>query len=598
MRLRSLTLEHAFYALALTLALAARLLNLGAQPLSDGEASWALQAQDLSLGQQAVFGPQPGYLALTSLAFSVLDNTNFLARFWPALAGAALCLAPFFFRKVLGRPAAVLLAFGLALDPGMVAAARQVGGPMLALGAFALALGLFYTYRYAWAAGFAGLALLGGPAILHGLLGGALALGALYALNRRQPAIEPEETEDEQPALDVRQSLFIALGVVIVLGTLFIRFPQGLGAWIAGLPAYLRGWAVPSGAPALCLLAALLVYQPLALIFGLLGGVSAWRGEDDTGRGLSLWFALSLLLVVLYPGRQVSDLVWPLLPLWALAAMQLSAYLRPLSETSHMDWEVEEGATARKVAFIQAGGILVLMTVFWLNLVGLGQAGLTAQAGGNLRLLVMGGLVALVGVITWLVGLGWSWWAARGGLALGVCAALGLYTLSGMWGASQAGFANRQDLWQSTPVAGDARLLGQTLADLSEWSTGQSQEIDVTVALDSPALHWLVRDYPNVSFIPQEQAQTLSGSPSIVITQQAQFQPSLAAAYRGQDFVWWVSPGWSGALPPDATYWLVSRRAPVVEEQVILWARGDLFPGELPSAALQEEDPLIQEELP
>jgi len=170
----------------------------------------------------------------------------------------------------------------------------------------------------------------------------------------------------------------------------------------------------------------------------------------------------------------------------------------------------------------------------------------------------------------------------------GICAALGIYTLSGTWGATQVSFASRQDLWQPLPAPAEAGLLQQTLMDLSEWSTGTAQEVDVTVAVDSPALRWLVRDYPRASFIPPEQIQALSGSPSIVITLQAQDQPALAAAYRGQDFAWWVYPGWAGGLPPEAVSWLVFRQAPLVSEQVILWARGDLFLGELPAAALPE----------
>jgi hypothetical protein len=71
----------------------------------------------------------------------------------------------------------------------------------------------------------------------------------------------------------------------------------------------------------------------------------------------------------------------------------------------------------------------------------------------------------------------------------------------------------------------------------------------------------------------------LQGIPSILITHQNGQQPAQAASYRGQDFDWWLSPGWNGAFPPNFIRWFVFRQAPVQPERVILWARADLFSG-------------------
>ena len=49
--------------------------------------------------------------------------------------------------------------------------------------------------------------------------------------------------------------------------------------------------------------------------------------------------------------------------------------------------------------------------------------------------------------------------------------------------------------------------------------------------------------------------------------------------YRGQDFILDVSPGWNQVLPYDWIGWLAYRQAPLVQKQVIVWARTDLFPG-------------------
>ena len=134
---RPINLEQALAVLALALALALRFLNLGAAALSDAEARWALQSLALANPSQStsqlIIGAQPAYIFMTSWLFQLFGGTNFLARFWPALAGWSLVLAPLLFRRQLGRPAALIAAFGLALDPGLVTVSRQAGSPMMAL---------------------------------------------------------------------------------------------------------------------------------------------------------------------------------------------------------------------------------------------------------------------------------------------------------------------------------------------------------------------------------------------------------------------------------------------------------------------------------
>jgi predicted membrane-bound mannosyltransferase len=90
-------------------------------------------------------GSQPAYIFLTGSTFAVFGSSDFTARLWPALLGGCLVLLPFFFRRPLGRLAALVCAFGLALDPGLVAVSRQAGGPMLAVSFLLLALGLAYA---------------------------------------------------------------------------------------------------------------------------------------------------------------------------------------------------------------------------------------------------------------------------------------------------------------------------------------------------------------------------------------------------------------------------------------------------------------------
>src|SRR5512146_2031993 len=134
------TLEHALFILILLLALSLRLLNLGAAPLAAGEAALAIKAYDLAHGERVALDPQPGYVALTGATFALFGNNEFTARWWPAIIGGLLTVVPFLFRRSFGREAALILALGLALDPGLVALSRQGDGPMMAIGFTLLAL--------------------------------------------------------------------------------------------------------------------------------------------------------------------------------------------------------------------------------------------------------------------------------------------------------------------------------------------------------------------------------------------------------------------------------------------------------------------------
>jgi len=114
-----------------------------------------------------------------------------------------------------------------------------------------------------------------------------------------------------------------------------------------------------------------------------------------------------------------------------------------------------------------------------------------------------------------------------------------------------------------------------TLGDLAEWNSGHRQDIGVLVTVDSASLRWALRDFSNVRYVAGLAA---SESPCVVIAPRDQETPALAQAYRGQDFVWRVYPGWPGLLPSNLPAWLTSRQAPLASEQVVLWARVDLFP--------------------
>ena len=158
--------ESLFYFLAFCVALFVRFFQLGALSLGDAEATWALQASGVAQGTRPLLEPQPVYIALTSIWFFLFGETNFLARFLPALAGSLLVLVVYLFRDRLKPIPGMVLALFLALDPGLTALSRQAGSMIPAL-TFMLLGWAFWSHRQPRLAGvMVGLALF--PDLLFG----------------------------------------------------------------------------------------------------------------------------------------------------------------------------------------------------------------------------------------------------------------------------------------------------------------------------------------------------------------------------------------------------------------------------------------------
>lgn len=571
------TREYSLYWLAFLLALGLRLFQLGAAPLSDVEAGWALQALGVAHGGTVTLGAQPAYILLTSQLFSVLGDTNFLARLFPALTGSLITWLPFYFQRWMGdsswlHRAGVVMAFGLAIDPGLVSLSRQVGSLMPAMSFTLLTLVCFYNRRMIWAGIFAALALLSGPALLQGLLILGISWGLYRLVPKKFSKSQPVEGNAE-PSSELITTQSIRVGVstfvltLLFAGTLFLRAPQGLGALAETIPTYLKTWVTSSGIPVLRLPASLLVYQPLILIFALIGAVRAWIEDWDDQHprqvmvGFSIGAVAAFLLPLLYAGRQVGDMAWVLIPLWALAAIEISRSLL-----------ADEDNITRLVAAALGLLLFVLAVVGWINLLSIGRY----QVSVVIYWAVIIGAFLLGFIALLLVIAGWSASAAKSGAVWALCTVLGFQLISNTWGMAIVRQNGAQELWALPPTTGQADLLLVTLTDLSSWNTGLRDQLEIVVLADSPALRWALRHFPNTRF---ETALSFTESPPVVITQKGADEPKLTEKYRGQDFVWRLYPGWQGVFPPDFINWLAFRQAPLGQDQIIIWARADIFPG-------------------
>jgi hypothetical protein len=591
---KSITLEHALYSIIFLVALFLRLFKLDAAPLNDGEAYWALQALELARGQLAASSAQPGYTILTGFLFFLVGDSNAFARLLPALAGSLLTWLPLVLRPALpGSPlfrrAGLLLAVALAIDPALVGLSRQAGSLMPALSFSLLALAFWLTRRSIPAGVLAGLAILSGPGLLHGLLGLSLALviATLSAAKGKQSPGLPVTTSaaKENPSPDqpgpatlsaakgnqshpsTNLALLSAALTILFLGSGFGLYPRGLAGLAETLGAYLQSWVPgPGTAASLAFLPlAVLLYQPLAVIFGLVSGFRSWLSTDSeeaaVGRLLGLWVVVSFILTLLTPDRQVIDLAWTLVPLWGLASLELARYSLPV-EWSNQPW-IFRGAALLFGFFLLLGGYYLL----YLNTMGVQPL---------IQAAMLAGITAMALIVAMLFAAGWHLAVTRIGLVWGCAAVLALWMLSPTWGLSQLRPNGAAEYWRSGPAAGQVNELTSTLKDLAAWDTKIASLIEIQSTVSSPSLRWALRNFGPVTFIAGLAKDQL---PAAFITQESTQSPELLASYRGQDFEWEISPGWTGPLPPDLVHWLFLRKAPFASQKIILWVRADIFPG-------------------
>jgi hypothetical protein len=562
---KTVTLEHALYALALTIAVGLRFFHLGALSLSDFEADFALQSLGIVNGIKGVLGANPGYVHLTAVLFALFGASDFLARFLPALAGAGLTLAPWFIRRRIGRVPALVMAFGLALDPGLNALSRLASGSMMAIAFLAFTLVLWLAGHRKLAGLFGGLALLSGPSVWFGILGLLLAWAFVRLLPSRLlvEAVESGEGSGTMPlgirSREFRVTFIWGLVTLLIVGSLLVISPQGLAAFVNSFLVFLSGWWTLSGIPIGRVFLALPAYELLPMIFGLIAIVRGFIKRDHISIKLSLWVLASLLLVLICVGRQATDLGWALLPLWLLAAVELGRHF----DFSHANrWVV--------------GGLIiftfVLLTLAWITLSRLTLVD-PVSTEARLQWIFFGGILLVVAISIILVASGWTMDEARLGGVWGALIPLALFTLAMTTGAAGVREPRTLELWDPEPRLGRADLVLKVANEISDLNTGFDAQLPITiVGVDSPALRWLFHawDATNTGILAPGE------TPDLIITP-LDLDLGLTADYRGEPLVWREVGDWYNASFANWLNWFVYRQMPVQREDIILWVRSDLM---------------------
>ncbi len=561
-----ITTEIFLYGIIFFLAGILRFILLGKIPLIESEASWALQAWQIWKGESIRTGSMIGYLSFTEALFSIFGSGNFVARFWPALVGSFIIWIPFYFRERLGRITGLVLAAGLALDPALVSLSRIADSPIPALVFLLLFAAAFHQHRLNWSLLFLFLALFSGPAFWLGIvgLGAALVLSSILGYLDLKGYIHSRYSDfqnNQNKAWSAAGEFFLPALVVLGIGSFFFSQVQGLSAWMASLPEFFMSWITPTGVSSVKVLAVLVLSNPLIILFGVLGFLSAWRQNDRSGKILSLWFGFSLLLVLIFPGRETADLIWVVVPLWFGTAKELVR----LYKIAKSSW----------VVLTLSVMVAVLITLNWLTL-----TGMIFQQANQRAVLLQWGLIAaslaLALLAMTIIGSEWGWPSAKKGFAVGAACMLTVYVFSAMAQGAFLRAGDPRSFWTKEFGSGQVSLLLDSIKEVSIVDTGRWDSIQGAVINGNATLKWALREFIEIKYYD---VYDPSNTSPVLITKEIDNYPVPLNIYRGQDFVITSTPAWTGAFPEDWISWLVFREGPIDRQDIILWVRQDILAG-------------------
>jgi hypothetical protein len=304
------------------------------------------------------------------------------------------------------------------------------------------------------------------------------------------------------------------------------------------------------------------VYEPLLLVFGLVGAVISFRRRDQAGVAASFWALGAMIALAAYPSRSALDLLWIAFPASFLAARVVVV----LAESV-----LAEGNWLRFAGMTVAFGVLVAFIYLQVVAYAIGLGPELAILDPRLRLgiIVVAGLIGVVLLV--LFGTGWSWAAAGqtvGVVAFGALLAVSSSSVFRLNYTPKA--AEGAQLWQPRVATVGLRELASTLDFLSKSYLEDPDGLTLEIAGTAPpSLIWVLRDFGRAPVVPSAPA------PPVVLAPDGS-EPNLRADYYGQRLEIAETNAWEGALPPDVLSWLIFHRAPVESDNWLMLVRADV----------------------
>lgn len=546
--------EFIWFLLAFLVGLGLRLWRISEMSFTLAEAQIAQSAWLMAMGEAAELPGNMSYAGLSAPLFHLFEPSFFFARLMPVLAGSSLILVPWFWRDRFGKRVALVLAFGLAIDPILLSFSRQIVTPIFVLAGLAWAVTALKTKRPVLAGSLLALAFLGGYSFWVVALIGVVVL--LVWRKRANFEFLNASYKAKSFLLPLLTSFAITL---IMVSSAILLHTEGLGGIGAGLVELVhlfgKNYEIPAYQPIIVAIA----YSPLPLIFAIWALVDDLRNNRPLQNlpflicwGLSVF--LSLLL-----GRQDSGLlVFAAIFAWLGAAGNISRIIEQASDRR----EIVQGVTAFQIV------ILVYIQMVSRRLTSLP---VTSQDFRMALFALLAGILLLV-ISTVLVGMGWSRQLSSQALQNSLLIMLLVLTV----GVSLRSVRSQQESMSLSLLAGPIVLPNDDVENVIDEidRNGRADKSEITYDLGKleQQFAWFFREQVDWKSVQSDLQADLMLSEN-------EMDFSAADAYRGRNVVLYRQIDKQVVKPVDFLKTLLGEPLTLVSQNGVLWVRLNLFTG-------------------
>lgn len=477
-------------------------------------------------------------------------------RFLSIFAGSFIILLPYLLRQTIGNRSALVCAIFFAFDPFLIADSILITGNTFVLLAAGLLVVAWIDKKYELVP----VLLLSMTMMGRGFVYFIIAINVFLLITSSYPAFLAgfrSGLSNLGSKLGELNKL-VTLGLILII--IFLISSTNIDIFVADLSAFFMNIASnyrPGNSPFLYPLA-LLVYIPLGIVFAIL---SLFLGPLLSRKMVKLAMiggGIFLLLIILFPGRRVVDLVWVSAPVWAVSAIGIT----------HLYDLIKPGLKSSLV-------FIILLLVSMGNLI-LSILSLTYRYRFGLAL--VGNLVAIFTILVFAITL-LIYWAylrdiktALGGLGTTLFILLLLFQLSAA--SHTAGFSGspeREIFWDG--YFPDKPLIDNLIETSIGNQMGTLAPVEIWVDRDiSPEVYW---DF-GLNQITKQIANEGPVQEYFVVLKFTEEPVNLSALYIGQKFVaksfpiWMISPLRS-LMSDDFWSWFLIRDSQPYQEYNYLW---------------------------
>ena len=480
-------------AMAFIFALILRAFGARSLPVNGAEAELFVGALDIASKTGTGTSANPAWLGLTAPLFYLFPATALLGRFWPLLLGASLTIIPFVWREKLSFRGYALLSLLLAIDPLLVRSSVDAAYPMITFAAMAWALTAWQKNWPKVLGFFSGLALLAGAWGITLLIICVMAwlLLRLVAPGKFENFLSRNTAQSQEM---VKKALPTFLLTLVLIGTVFFLYPQGIAGIGAGFAQFLRLRPVGIGAQARILVLVRLAYAWPWILLSLPSLIFAYRRQ----LAWSIWSATVAVLALLL------SFVFP-----SLGALQVIFVLAMIFASVPYLEETLSSILPDKYALGLAGFTLVISAYVVMQVHNLGWQNRYSELtwpsliGGAAGLLLIFLAVSLVTI-------GWGKTAGRSGLRLAVITLVPILILASSFTLLGQSGSTRTLFFTSDAVIDPQDNFAEFLNFFEHVSPMDRQNIRVKNQTEIQApINWIFRGY---------QKAGNSSNPQIVIT--------------------------------------------------------------------------------